>query len=184
MRFDSLYHGFPGIVVVRVSPRAIASVFVHHALKLTVNFLTTAVVEGSSCRNEKLVEFCRDADVLILDAQYTPEDIKTKKGWGHSSFVQGLEFAKAAGVGCLVMYHYDPVRTDPEIDEIYKRALAWTRDQGAPKQVVASAGGLDRCLTEIEIRRMIAEMGYEPRRRDTLYHLLPDPTHSVLDCVR
>jgi len=32
------------------------------------------------------IEFCRDADILIHDSQYTPEEIDGRKGWGHSDY--------------------------------------------------------------------------------------------------
>ena len=36
--------------------------------------------------NSKLIEFARDADILVHDAQYTQEEYKTRIGWGHSTF--------------------------------------------------------------------------------------------------
>jgi phosphoribosyl 1,2-cyclic phosphodiesterase len=55
------------------------------------------------------------ADVLVYDSQYSPEEYPSKKGWGHSTYVQGAELARAAGVGTYVLYHHDPVRTDEQV---------------------------------------------------------------------
>ncbi len=37
-----------------------------------------------------VVNLARNADLLIHDAQYTPEELKEKKGWGHSSWEQAI----------------------------------------------------------------------------------------------
>jgi len=62
------------------------------------------------------VSFCKDADVLIHDAQYTRQDMPLKYGWGHSLVSQSCELAVAAGVKHLVLYHHDPDRTDDQMD--------------------------------------------------------------------
>jgi len=62
--------------------------------------------------NEDIVEFCSGADLLIHDAQYTSEELVTRKGWGHSSHKQAIEVAERAGVGQLIMTHHDPDHDD------------------------------------------------------------------------
>lgn len=61
------------------------------------------------------VKFCKDADILIHDAQYTPEEIDMRKGWGHSEYRSTFDLAYRAGVKKLVLFHHDPTRTDPEV---------------------------------------------------------------------
>ena len=56
--------------------------------------------------------FCRGVDVLIHDAQYTDEEYKTTKGWGHSTFNRTVALATQAQVGQLVMTHHDPDHED------------------------------------------------------------------------
>jgi hypothetical protein len=41
-----------------------------------------------------LLEAARDADILIFDAQFTPEEYEKRRGWGHSTWVQATEVAK------------------------------------------------------------------------------------------
>jgi len=60
----------------------------------------------------KVVALCRNADLLIHDAQYTPEELKDKKGWGHSSWEQAVEVAAQAGVKKLALFHHDPEHND------------------------------------------------------------------------
>jgi phosphoribosyl 1,2-cyclic phosphodiesterase len=64
------------------------------------------------------------ADVLIYDAQYTPEEYPGKVGWGHSTWEAAVELARAAGVRQLVLFHHDPRRSDQAVEEIEQRARA------------------------------------------------------------
>lgn len=65
------------------------------------------------------VEFIKDADVLIFDAQYSlAESISIKEDWGHSSNVVGVELALHARVRRLVFFHHDPLTADYDIDEM------------------------------------------------------------------
>ena len=67
-----------------------------------------------------MVEFSRDADLLIHDAQYTPDELKQKKGWGHSSWEQAVEVAEQAGVKKLALFHHDPEHDDSFLLEMEK----------------------------------------------------------------
>lgn len=61
---------------------------------------------------QQWLDFIADADVLIHDAQYTPEDMPLKHGWGHSTFCQVAELAEQANVNKLFIISHDPSRTD------------------------------------------------------------------------
>ncbi len=61
---------------------------------------------------QKYIDFAKNADILIHDAQYTEEELKSHKGWGHSSYDQVITLAKRAGVKQLVMTHHDPDHDD------------------------------------------------------------------------
>lgn len=62
------------------------------------------------------------ADLLILDAQYSPEEYAQKKNWGHSSWLETVTVARDAGVKQLVLFHHDPSHSDAKIDEIIEQA--------------------------------------------------------------
>lgn len=70
----------------------------------------------------KLLKLAEDADVLIYDGQYTPEEYPKKIGWGHSTYVEGARIAKLAGVKELHLFHHDPSHDDRTIDEIVLHA--------------------------------------------------------------
>lgn len=69
-------------------------------------------IEHGESINESIVQLSSGADLLIHDAQYTPEELKLKKGWGHSSWQQAAEVALRAGVKQLALFHHDPEHTD------------------------------------------------------------------------
>jgi ribonuclease BN (tRNA processing enzyme) len=69
-------------------------------------------VEHGEEINPDVVDLARNADLLIHDAQYTPEELKEKRGWGHSSWEQAIEVAERAGVKKLALFHHDPEHTD------------------------------------------------------------------------
>jgi phosphoribosyl 1,2-cyclic phosphodiesterase len=62
--------------------------------------------------------FCQDADLLIHDAEYTPQEYKLLLEWGHSSYSQALDLAFRAGVKQFGLFHLNQERTDDEVDEI------------------------------------------------------------------
>src|SRR5260370_37379571 len=69
--------------------------------------------------NYPFVEFFRDADLLIFDAQYSLADqISVKEDWGHSSNMIAVELAQLAHVKHLVLYHHEPIYDDPMIARI------------------------------------------------------------------
>ncbi len=69
-------------------------------------------------------EFMRGADLVIHDAQYTPEEMPDKKHWGHSSFEYAVELAGAAGVRQLALTHHEPLHTDSILQQVETRARA------------------------------------------------------------
>jgi phosphoribosyl 1,2-cyclic phosphodiesterase len=69
-------------------------------------------VEHINGIDPRVVKLAENADLLIHDAQYTPEELKEKKGWGHSSWEQAVEVAEMAGAKRLALFHHDPEHTD------------------------------------------------------------------------
>lgn len=62
--------------------------------------------------DQRLINFSREADVLIHDAQYTPEQYAKFSGYGHSSYAMACDAAKQANVKKLLLYHHDPNNSD------------------------------------------------------------------------
>jgi phosphoribosyl 1,2-cyclic phosphodiesterase len=76
----------------------------------------------------KLLSISKNADLLVYDSQYTPEEYAgvglggPKAGWGHSTFEEGVKLAKGANVKKLVLYHHDPGQSDAAVREKERRA--------------------------------------------------------------
>lgn len=62
------------------------------------------------------VNFCSRSDLLFHDAQYTDQEYKNKKTWGHSTYADALFLAMSARVKRLGLFHHDPDRTDDDLD--------------------------------------------------------------------
>ena len=77
-------------------------------------------VEHPDGINENVVSLAKDADLLIHDAQYTPEELETHKGWGHSSWEQAIAVAEQSGVKQLVLTHHDPDHDDAFLKKMEK----------------------------------------------------------------
>jgi phosphoribosyl 1,2-cyclic phosphodiesterase len=82
--------------------------------------ICTDIEHGHSI-NPDIVDFARDADLLIHEAQYTTEELETHRGWGHSSFDQAIEVAEQAGAKRLIMTHHDPDHNDEFLSKIEKK---------------------------------------------------------------
>ncbi|MGD9049201.1 MAG: MBL fold metallo-hydrolase [Anaerolineae bacterium] len=70
----------------------------------------------------RLVELAQDADLLIHDAQFTPEEKQERLGWGHSTWQEAVQVAQQANVRRLILFHHDPQHTDDELEEIEGQA--------------------------------------------------------------
>lgn len=70
----------------------------------------------------RVVELARDADLLIHDAQFTPEEKRERPNWGHSSWLEAIQVAKEAGVRRLALFHHDPMHSDDTLEEIERQA--------------------------------------------------------------
>jgi CheY-like chemotaxis protein len=86
---------------------------------------------------ERLIEFCRDVNVLITDCTYTDAEYERHIHWGHSSVSQVAELAWRARVRALYLVHHDPGQNDDAIDAKLAHAKAWLADRGASTTVVA-----------------------------------------------
>ncbi len=101
-------------------------------------FITDNELDPDDPAPAKLVDFCRGANILIHDAQYTPTEMTTRQGWGHSDWRSCVKLALAAGAGRLLLTHHDPGRSDQEVD----RLVGFAREEAQGMAVEAAAEGL------------------------------------------
>jgi ribonuclease BN (tRNA processing enzyme) len=81
-----------------------------------------------------------DVDLLVHDAQYSPEEYRHHVGWGHSAIDHAFAFARLTRVRHLVTFHHDPSHADDEIDRITDAA---TRRFAPPFTVTPGAEGAE-----------------------------------------
>ena len=89
-----------------------------------------------------LVEFVRDARVLVHDTMYTAEEYDHFRGWGHSTYEEAVTLALDAGVEQLVLFYHRPERTDDEVDQWVAASRAMVERRGGRVQVTAAAEGM------------------------------------------
>ncbi|MFQ5825430.1 MAG: MBL fold metallo-hydrolase [bacterium] len=82
--------------------------------------------EGYAGGDARLIDFSKDAYLLIHDAQYDPEEYVDpnypKQGFGHSTYEMAATVAKEAGVKQLVLFHHDPWHDDKKIADMEAKA--------------------------------------------------------------
>jgi phosphoribosyl 1,2-cyclic phosphodiesterase len=70
----------------------------------------------SESETAAMVEFYRDADLVVFDAMYSFKDmIGSKADWGHSSNIVGVDLCLRAQVRHYCMFHHDPASNDEMI---------------------------------------------------------------------
>jgi len=80
--------------------------------------------EAAGNRNSSMTDWMRGADIAIHDAQYSEDQYRRFKGWGHSPYGHVVRTALKAGVKMLVLYHHDPESDD----EVLERRLHHARE--------------------------------------------------------
>ena len=96
--------------------------------------------------NQRLINFVRDAHILIHDSQYTPEEYKTKVQWGHSPYDYTVKVALEAGVKNLVLFHHDPLHDDNFVDGIVDAARKISWQAGSNMKIIGAQEGLEITL--------------------------------------
>jgi phosphoribosyl 1,2-cyclic phosphodiesterase len=64
------------------------------------------------------LEFSRDVDLLIHDAEFTDKEYGITKSWGHSRYTDALKLALEAQVKQFGLFHHNQNRTDSELDKM------------------------------------------------------------------
>ena len=118
---------------------------------------------GSAPHDRALRDLALGVDLFVYDAQYTPEQLqREKRGWGHSSWLEGTRIARECGVKHLALFHHDPDHDDGFVDGLIRRA------QQAFDDVVGAAEGTEILLPQP------TEVSYglsSPLRHEQRYHV-------------
>ncbi|MEZ4395192.1 MAG: MBL fold metallo-hydrolase [Polyangiales bacterium] len=68
------------------------------------------------------------ADLVIYRCTYEHRELDAHRGWGHSTWQQGVRPGRAAGARRLAISHHDPDRRYDWLDDLARRARAIWRD--------------------------------------------------------
>ncbi len=88
---------------------------------------------------DSVLDLAADADVLVLDSQYTVEEFAAKATWGHCTIGYSLRVAVASRARTLVLFHHDPSHDDDRMDELLAEVRA-VAGPGGPEVVAAYEG--------------------------------------------
>ena len=108
------------------------------------------VLEYARQQDEKLVEFIRDADVVIMDSQYDANEYKSHIGWGHSCVDDVVALAVVGNVRKLFLFHHDPDHDDEMVDSMEEWAQELAAIHGGKTEVEAAREGLEVRIQPLE----------------------------------
>ncbi len=104
---------------------------------------------GVPALDASLRELTAGADIFINDAQYSPEQLAgSRKGWGHSSWLEGVKIAQEVGAKHLVLFHHDPDSSDKVVDGLLREARqkfpnVWAAAEGMVMTLDGDGLGVD-----------------------------------------
>jgi phosphoribosyl 1,2-cyclic phosphodiesterase len=79
---------------------------------------------------DEYAEFAERADLLIHDAEFTPQEYTITKTWGHSTYLDALRLALTARVKRFGLFHHNRDRSDGELDGIVQRCREIIGEEG------------------------------------------------------
>jgi len=99
-------------------------------------FALVSDTEGFPGKCDKdLLSLTDHADLAVYDATYTEDEIVSRIGWGHSTWLRGIRLAEKANVKHLCLFHHDPSHDDDFMD-----TLAAEANDARPGTVTAREG--------------------------------------------
>lgn len=104
--------------------------------------------DGSMEVADTVLELADGVDLLIHDAQYTPEEFALKADWGHCTIDYAVNVAAQAGARRVALFHHDPSHDDDMLDRLTATAVEQGEAHGV--EVFAAYEGLTVAFDTIE----------------------------------
>ena len=76
---------------------------------------------------EKYQSYFENADILLMDAQYSVQESIERRGWGHTSMLACIDCALHWKVKKLILTHHEPNHLDKEIWDLYDGAKRYLK---------------------------------------------------------
>ena len=87
-----------------------------------------------------MVEFYRDADLVVFDAMFSlSEMMNSKEDWGHSSNVVGVDLCVRARAKHFCMFHHDPAHDDETLHVVLGETRRYAEIVGENHSLQVSA---------------------------------------------
>ena len=115
------------------------SYLLKHNGKRFIYATDTELLNSDFVSNEANTEFFKDADIIVLDSQYTLGEAIEKYNWGHSAFSLAVEFAANWGIKHLVLFHHDPAYDDEKLYGILQSAHLYLQRIGVIEMEISLA---------------------------------------------
>ncbi|MEW6303811.1 MAG: response regulator [Verrucomicrobiota bacterium] len=116
-------------------------------------------LEFARSQDQKLIEFIRDVDILIMDSQYDATEYPRHVGWGHTCVDDSVAFALSANARQLFLFHHDPGHDDKYIADLEAHAKDLVQKQSGDVKIQAAREGLEVILEpvpeKVEKRRKV-----------------------------
>jgi phosphoribosyl 1,2-cyclic phosphodiesterase len=160
IRVETMYLNHPGICVgyrLHTTAGTIAYLpdnepfqrYKYHA-DPNANHGSTEILEFARRMDQKLIEFIRDVDVLIIDAQYDATEYQTRVGWGHGCVDDVVALALNANVKRLYLFHHDPTHDDAKLESMVEWARQFVAALGDTLAVEAAREGAEVILKVVK----------------------------------
>lgn len=86
-------------------------------------YATDIELKSSDYKNTKEgQQVFQNADVIVIDSQYTVEEVYRKENWGHSAFCYVVDFAVYWNIKKIYLFHHEPTYDDKKLNSILQAA--------------------------------------------------------------
>jgi phosphoribosyl 1,2-cyclic phosphodiesterase len=103
-------------------------------------------LDYARAQDDKVVDFIRDAAVVITDSQYDAVEYPSRLGWGHTCADDAVDLACRAGVKQLFLFHHDPDHHDEKMDAMVARGQERAAASGSKMKVGGAKEGSEFVL--------------------------------------
>jgi len=93
-----------------------------------------------------LLDFVKDVDMLVTEAQYSAEEYQRRSGWGHSSLNNACLMATMADVKRWVLVHHDPNHDDAFLQDHVLQGRQILKNLGGSTELVMGYDGMVRSV--------------------------------------
>ena len=87
----------------------------------TVVYLLDYELNIDAEKDKRLINYCKDSDVILFDCTYLSEDYPSKRGWGHSTLESGMALAESSNCKKMILSHFSYEYSDETLRSLVER---------------------------------------------------------------